>query len=468
MTNRSLFVAGRKERRSFLKGALMGAGVLALGPRVSLAPRAAFGQSAPVDPRRFLFAYFEGGWDQLLALDPRDPATTNAREHAIDPGYGQFATGARGVQRAGGLSFGPAVPPEFIAKADRFSIVRGINMDTAAHEVGRRFFITGRLPQGLSAVGSSVAAEIAAELGDNSSIPYLAAAVEAYARGLPSFAQPLTVSSLTDLTVALTPFAQVPPHVLSAVEAFQDEGLSCTAKRLDAEGLATQVLESQKRARIYLEGELARIFDLQRTDPDMQALIQRYGLAGVGNPSDPRVLGFAAGQALKSGTSQVVSVRVALGLDTHSNWAQDQPGRLEQGFSVLASIIEDLEATPSPTNDGTSLMDHTTILAFSEFARTPLFNAIQGRDHFLGNSCLVAGPGLVRGRTIGASAEVGMMPVDVEPDTGRPRPDSTPEMRASGEVIPMGPAHVLAALLKSAGAPDGILREPPLGALLEG
>ncbi|MEO1232053.1 MAG: DUF1501 domain-containing protein [Myxococcota bacterium] len=448
-------------RRQLLKTLAGGAAGLALAP---LWPRLAQAQST--DPRRFLFAYFEGGWDQLLALDPRDPSNTNPATHRIEPAYDQFATGARGIQRVGDLTFGPAVPSAFLRHAPRMSIVRGINMDTAAHEVGRRYFITGRVPRGLSAVGSSIAAEVAAELEDTTPIPYLSAGVEAYARDLPSHARPLSVVSLTDLNVALTPFAELDPAVLGALMAFQDAEPSCTARRLDGEGLATQLRESQIRARAYLEGELGRIFDLQRTDSEMDAIRARYGITQTTNPADPRVLGFAAGQALKSGTSQVASVRVAAGLDTHSAWAGTHPGALESGFEVLGAILDDLEATPSPTSDGSSLLDHTTVVAFSEFGRTPLLNALAGRDHFLGNSCLVGGPGLVAGKVFGASANVGMMPVDFDPVTGAGRPDATQAMRSNGAVLPITPAHVLASVLEAAGA-TGILREPSLAPLLK-
>ncbi len=446
------------DRRSVLKGAAAGL-CMAFQPGWS---RLAAAREA--DNRRFLFAYFDGGWDQLLALDPRDPATTRPDVHRIDPGYGRIAVGARGVQRVGEMTFGPAVPRAFLRHAPRCAVIRGVHTDTAAHEVGRRYFLTGQFPRGLSAVGPSVAAEIAAHLGDQVPIPYLAAAVEAYAPGLPSHARPLSVASLTDLGVALTPFAAVDSVVLDAALAFQAEDPSCEARRLDGEGLATRLADSQRRARAYLGGELARVFDLSRTDGEMATVRARYGLEGVSNPTDPRILGFMAGQALKSGVAQVVSVRVAEGLDTHSNWAADHPGRLEQGFSTLAAIFDDLEATPGP--GGGNLLDSTTVVAFSEFARTPLLNALSGRDHHLGNSCLVAGPGLARGRVLGASADVGMMPLDLDPATGEARPGATAAERASGAAVPIGPHHVLSTVLHSVGMSADRLRAPIIPALL--
>src|SRR4051794_9083674 len=97
-------------------------------------PRVA--RAAPLDvKRKFVFAYFEGGWDLLLGLDPRDPATNTPAAQQVDPGYSQlgYAYTARGVQTAAGMKFGPAVPPSFLAVAPQCSIINGITMDTASH-----------------------------------------------------------------------------------------------------------------------------------------------------------------------------------------------------------------------------------------------------------------------------------------------------------------------------------------------
>src|SRR5687767_10097740 len=139
-------------RRNFLGSVALGAGGLALG---SLVPRRLLG-GTPLERRRFIFAYFEGGWDLLLGLDPRAPYEGIVARDQVDPAYEQLASvyRTRGVQTRDALKFGPAVPPTLLAHAAKLSIVNGIAMDTAAHEVGRRFFITGQFPRGTSAVGS--------------------------------------------------------------------------------------------------------------------------------------------------------------------------------------------------------------------------------------------------------------------------------------------------------------------------
>lgn len=425
---------------------------------------------AGVNPsRRFVFAYFEGGWDLLLGLDPRDPATTNARENRIDPAYDLLppAYRSRGISERAGLRFGPAVPEALLAHASKLTIVNGIGMDTAAHEVGRRYFITGRFPRGLAAVGSSVPAEIAAAQGDHSAIPHLAAGVEAYAGGLPSFAAPFRMNGISDLAVALTPFVALPDGVLAAVEAFHAAGPGCASTALDATGVVREVEANRARAANFIDQDLGGLFDLSRTDAEMAGLRERYGINEATPLDGPEALAFVAGQAVKHGVSQCVSVRVARGLDTHSGWAADHPPALERGFSALAALISDLEQAPLPEDPTRSVLDETTIVAFSEFGRTPTLNALNGRDHHLGNSCLLAGAGIRPGLTFGASASVGMLPVPVEPVTGRIVERPTSEQEASGQVVTLSPAHVLTTVFRAAGLSGDVLRSTPIPALLD-
>ncbi len=461
------------DRRRFLgQAALTGTG-LALAHLLPSRAAAQTGGLGGTD-QKFLFAYFEGGWDILLSLDPRDPGVTGPDIQKIDPGYDQLSAEyqRRGVQRAGNLRFGPIVPDDFLAHANDVTIINGIGMDTASHEVGRRYFITGRFPRGISAVGSSTPAEILAQLSDASPIPHLSAAVEAYSTGLPPYAGPLVVNSVSDLEVALTPFSEldpafprIDPAVVSAIRAYQDEDPGCVAESLDREGLAATLRRNQVRARTYIESQLNEVFNLGRTDPEMMALRDRYGIGGgdTGRPDSPEVLAFVAGQALKQDVSQAVSVRVAQSLDTHANWAEDQPGRQARGWQALGALISDLKLAAA--GDGSSsVWDRTTLVVFSEFARTPLFNGLRGRDHFLGNSCLVAGPGMRRGITIGASAEIGMMPLYTELETGA---STTSEADLqSGRAVTLSPKHVLATVLTSVGLDPSYLRSAPITGLL--
>lgn len=447
-------------RRSVLRAAGLLSSSLAL---TNLFPSTA---RAAATSRRFVFAYFEGGWDLLLGLDPRDPATTSTQAQLITPGYDQLgAIGRRGLQRAGALMFGPAVHQSFLSVAQHASIINGITMDTASHEAGRRYFITGRFPRGITAVGSSTAAEILGQLGEASTIPHMSINVESYAQNLPPHASALDVASLNDLLIALKPLSTLDPAIENALKAFQDQR-SCEATRLDAHGLTSRLERSVATSRTYLAAQLDRLFDLARTDAEMTALRQRYDIT-TADLASPEVLGFIAGQAIKEGVSQCVSFRCASALDTHGqDWQGDQAPRQERGWKVLASLLTDLAATPSKTTAGKSVLDETTVVAFSEFGRTPLFNSIRGRDHFLGNSVLVAGAGVKHGLTVGKSATVGMMPIETDLMTGAGVETPTAAQRDSGQVAILTPKHVLATVLESAGLDASYLRTPSIKALL--
>src|SRR5690348_1175308 len=110
-------------RRQLLRGALGAAGALAAA-RLGLGGLAHAQTALARDAsRRFVFCYVPGGWDQLLFLDPRDPAMVTAAtadRYSTDIHYDQFGVDgfAPDVVAAGGLTFGPATekpgdPPRF-------------------------------------------------------------------------------------------------------------------------------------------------------------------------------------------------------------------------------------------------------------------------------------------------------------------------------------------------------------------
>ena len=142
-------------RRDFLVRTGLTAGALSLGD--GLLARAA--HAAGETDHYFVFCYYEGGWDQLLALDPRDPAEFNEGnlpETGIQPAYERLPPQfSRAPIDAGPFRLGPCVG-ELAQLGEHFSLMRGLNMATLTHEVGRRYLITGRPPSGLTAPGSPV------------------------------------------------------------------------------------------------------------------------------------------------------------------------------------------------------------------------------------------------------------------------------------------------------------------------
>jgi hypothetical protein len=443
-------------RRDFLSAVGGGLGSFALS--APLLSRLSYG--AEQNDTYLVFCYFEGGWDQLLGLDPRDPVSfpdADAVETGIEPAY-QFVEGGfpTGIQTVGEVSFGPCIG-ELAQLTDQFSVIRGINMATLTHEVGRRYFITGRPPSGLQARGSSAASLAASQLAEDRPVPNLALRVESYSQDLPSYAGALSISFVQHLQFILKPQlgipTYIPPKVQEALEAHAASSSSCLpAGGYDWGNMATIYRENQQRAKDLVTGQLYSLFDF--TAPALAAVRQHYGFdtSGVESPYGRAAL---AAQALKSGLSRVVSVVLADALDTHDgSWENDHGIRLNAGFNALARLITDLRDSEAP--GGGSFLDKTVFLAFSEFSRTARRNSRRGRDHNLCNSVLLGGRGLQSGKVIGASSDLGMAPEHLNLETGLADPEG----------ISLKPEHVLSTLLTAAQLDPSSLIAPPIAPLL--
>lgn len=445
-------------RRDFLRRSALAAGALTLGPSMFGRLAHAAGES----DHYFVFCYFEGGWDLLLGLDPRDPADFPdgaVRETGIQPAYGLLpAQYSRRPIDAGPFRLGPCVG-ELAPMADMFSVVRGIDMSTLTHEVGRRYFITGRRPSGLTARGSSVATLATGAVGPDRPVPHLTHLVEAYNADQPPFAGALPVAAVDHLQYILQENlgipTDIPANVRGALGAYWSRNPeACTPGAGAGAGeLAGIYRDNRARARAVVVEELHRSFQFNAAEN--AAVRQRYGFA-QGQQETPYGRAALAAQALKTGLSRVVSVALSTGLDTHDNtWAQQHSVNLQAGFDALARLLNDLAESEAP--GGGSFLDKTTVVAFSEFGRTPRLNERNGRDHHLANCALIAGAGVRGGQVIGRSSDRGMGPETVDLATGLPDPE--------GDALK--PEHVLATVLSAGGVDPAPLRVGPVPALLD-
>jgi uncharacterized protein (DUF1501 family) len=443
-------------RRTFLARAGAAASALALG---GLGPRLVRG--AEGSDRYYVFAYFEGGWDSLLGLDPRDPTVFTdalAPTTGIQPAYDRIGPELpHAPVDAGPFELGPCCVT-LAPYADTFSVVRGINMATLTHEVGRRYFITGQSPSGLQARGPSVASLATAQLGADRPIPHLASGVEAYNDVLPPFAAAMPVTFVSQLQYILQDHLGLPK---TGVSAGAEAALaSYRARALDhgpgagagATPLAAIYLDNRERAAELVASGLHASFDF--AGPKTAALREHFGLSAQTIESAYGRAALAA-QALETGLSRVVSVALSTGLDTHDqSWSFQHPGALFQGFDALARLIDRLAQAEAPS--GGALLDKTTFIAFSEFQRTPRLNTRGGRDHHLGNCALIGGAGIRSGQVFGASSDQAMEPELASLDTGAASPD--------GETV--RPEHVLATALAAGDLDPSDLRVPGLAPLL--
>ncbi|HLM44925.1 MAG TPA: DUF1501 domain-containing protein [Myxococcaceae bacterium] len=453
------------ERRSFLKAAAGFMGATLLGGL----PLRAFAQSASLAPpeRCFVFVYFAGGWDQLLALDPRDPdvfTPERVAETRILPGY-NLITDARFSQRPlvppqrtgaapSNITFGPAVGDRLAAHYDLMSVVRGINMTTLAHEEGMRYFLTGKRPIGAAARGSSTATEVVGQMAPTVPIPSIAYGVETYNDRYPGNANALKVSRSADLLLTLSASTRTLDSELeNQLRDFRGQPITCEEAAYGTGGVGSTYQTSRGQIQQVLSKQLGDAFRFELAKNE--AVRTFYGL-GTSGPYD-NAAGRAAlvATALKNGISQCVSINLVGGLDTHFGTQTTHATNLRTGFDALGMLVDDLRRTAHPS--GGNFMDHTTLMVFSEFARTPLINSTSGRDHHLCSSALLMGAGVKHNTVFGRSGDIGMAPSLVDLKTGQPDPNN-------GENIL--PEHLIATVLASAGLDYSITRVDPLRALL--
>jgi uncharacterized protein (DUF1501 family) len=163
-------------------------------------------------------------------------------------------------------------------------------------------------------------------------------------------------------------------------------------------------------------------------------------------------------EAVTLGISRAVSINIAGGFDTHGGnvWSQVQGPRQEAGWNLIARMVEMLDSRQYGESSE-SWLDHTVIMAFSEFSRTPRLNGTQGRDHHLTNAAALIGGPIRGGVAIGKSSDVGMGSVPTNLETGMPDP--------GGHIIK--PEHLHRSLLHMAGFEEDVadLRVPYIPAM---
>ena len=446
------------DRRTFLE-LLAGAGLVS---GAGLVPASLAAATTPtVTDRYFVFAYFQGGWDMLLGLDPRSPDDFPSRlasETGIDPGY-QNLLGLAPEDflvhtDVEGMTFGPYIG-DMAAHASRLAVVRGLAGESVAHDVARRHALTGIRPAGTSVRASSVATLLAYLLGQDEPIPNLVCGLDSFNLGHPSWASGLTTQTVDDLFQALSPGrTRTSASSRAALEAFFAEREAGSSS-----AMLEEIYTNRRTARGIVDLGIADLFDLESGSSEMSALREAFGVdSGLTGPGGPRAL--MAARALTEGVARCVSFAAAEKLDTHqgSDWQSVAGPRQQEGWDSVAALASHLAATPF--GDGSdSWLDHTTIVCMSEFTREPLFNSTGGRDHHIVGTLALLGGGIQGGRVIGATSDLGMLSQAVDLETGA--------VSEAGESITH--AHIARTLLHGIGVEDdvGDFRVPPVRALLE-
>ena len=434
------------KRRQFIQGLLGTTGAMTLFDLVSIAKANTI--IPPKTDRHFVFAYFTGGWDAILTVDPKDPlfyddTESTIAEYGVQTGYGILGhtEDPRLFNDSNDLILGPYIG-DMVNFADRISVVRGMTVSSVAHETALLHMHTGKPPAGFAPRSSSIATILTELLGEDDLIPNLVSGSPSYNLDRPAWCSALGASNLNELQDLLSPgISNLGQGERDALDQF----FSREEERMKTPRMQS-IFENRQTSRQLIEENVADLFNAQSNT--VEPLIEKLG-------NNATLMAYLA---LTNGFSRCVSFNAIPFSDAHfgAYWKNIHRYYLQTGFNRVAALAAELEATPYPT--GGSWLDHTTIVCMSEFNRSPTLNETGGRDHATTNSCLLLGGDIVGGRTIGATHEYNMAGQSVDLLTGA--------VSEAGENI--SHEHIATTLIKSLGVEEdvGDFRVQPIDALL--
>jgi hypothetical protein len=395
---------------------------------------------------RFVACFLDGGWDVLLAADPRDPSGSY---EGIDLGLNRLAAefqDPRPVSMGGSEHlWGPtmlALEPH----ADLATIFRGINMNTVSHDTARSYSHTGRQPAGTLARGDSIGTVAASVHDKGSLLPNTAISVPSFNRAFDNRFSAIRMNDPREISDLIGPTrGALPEGVEGLLHQALEDAFSCVSPAYSGRLPEDELSISRDRIQKLQQQDVVARFDFNAGTPEMAEIQSLYPLDSSAGRS-----AATAAQLLRTELSTAVTARVRGGFDTHGGeWAADQPQRLVEAFEAIGAMLTHLRSDdPS--------FDRTTVMVYSEFARTPKINGDGGRDHWFADSVMIFGSTLKTG-VFGASNEQDLGLISVDPATGQPDEGG----------VQLKPEHVMATLVQSLGGDPSPYRQDPLTAWIE-
>jgi uncharacterized protein (DUF1501 family) len=347
-----------------------------------LAPARKLVAAGTASPKRLIMVLAQGGWDTTYALDPKEQSTRC-----------DVPVGA--IRRFGNLDIftdasRPNVTAFFTKYASISAVVRGISVSSVAHQECLKRMSTGTR----SETNPDMAAIVAHDNGNALPLPYLILGDTAYTGEYAGSAG--RVGSTNQIVALLDP-----------AQAYQTNGRAplATTNPEDAilQRYATATADRLKATRGALGYNRKRVDDFVesiRRGKALQGVRAGFGARGR-TLTLPNQIDLAL-DALQQDISQAAMVNTRLGWDTHDT-NTDQAGFHETTFGGLMTLVDQLAARPGRAT-GSTMLDDTVVVCYSEFSRTPKLNSALGKDHWPVTSALVIGAGIKGGRGYGASS----------------------------------------------------------------
>ena len=335
-------------RRTLLKG-LLAAAIGAPGFRLPLV------NAAGHRGKFFVFVQADGGWDPTSFCDPK----TNTRGEPVINHWAQYDD----VRQAGNIPYAPfANNVAFFGKYhSRMLVINGVDAQTNSHTTGIVHNWSGRNSEGYPTLSALLAAHYAPALP----IPYLSFGGFSVTSGITRFTRIDNPRLLHD--IAYPAGDMFSDADWATLESYRAE----TAQRLAA---APSLLPGDERHLAFYQSA----FTTEGLKAYADALppedeIEEEEEGSNGFRSDLRRQAQLTVLAFKSGVA--VSADLYLGgFDTHQNHDEDHEwllGALTGGVDYLWAYAE-----------AHGVADRLVVVIGSDFGRTNLYNAQDGKDHW--------------------------------------------------------------------------------------
>jgi uncharacterized protein (DUF1501 family) len=342
------------KRRDFLQG--LSAAIAVAGLHAPLAW--ASGHS-----RRLVIFYNEGGWDPSFVFDPHFDEDTVEGDPGATPAEINGIAFAHSPMR-------PSVKAFFQAYGSESLVLNGLRVPSISHTQGARLLLTGRRDLGASDLPTLVAQRHGHQLP----MPHLVISGPRFPGGVSGTMVPLSE------TLTGTVHGELPAH-FQAVQG-HEQALQ------DFLALEHQALSPEKPMFERMQAAWA-----QRTTLDSTFPLRVVQNAAIGDQIDNVVEAFQGGiSCCATLRSQLPELVV---WDSHSDNSLNQNAAYDASFSQLHTLVDRLSSA--------GLLSTTTILVASEMGRSPLMNALGGKDHWPFTSAMLVGAGVRGGRVMGAS-----------------------------------------------------------------
>jgi uncharacterized protein (DUF1501 family) len=393
------------ERRSFLK--LAGLTGLALA-----APTTAFRAeaAAPFAGPFLVQVNAAGAWDPNFHFNP----TLRADHNRL---YTQVRTVGRiscaplvadpallGLDGSYGYEAFLMTPEAFLTKyGARMTVIHGIDTTTNNHESGSRAIWSGKVQEGLPAIGALYASAVAAE----QPVPYLSGG------GFDATADLVPLSRVTNAGAirkigapnVVNPDDPVAEQARFHTDDTQNRIYAAQFERLKAQRAAQRL----PRAQLAMGGlALARanVGDLAKLQvPETLLTIPGYQMSDLQNFGQQAQLALAA---FRSGVAAAASLTIG-GFDTHSSHDREQPRQIMKLLWGIDYLMQQAQAA--------GVANQLVVMVGSDFGRGPAYNGsgeYSGKDHWPVTSAFAMGPGIPGDRVIGAT-DADQQVKDVDP-----------------------------------------------------